>query len=241
MATRIKPKAKAKPAPEEISLGANILRHGHAQIRFLISLGVGLAVAVFAPIEDVIPRILAGWNAGGWLYLTLIAVKMARAEVEGIKREAGIERESRIAVLFIVTLGSVFALLALFVQLMALKSEHGSERNISIAVSVATIFLSWLLIHTVFALFYAHEFHSEGKRRAGGHGGGLDFPDDATPDYLDFLYFSFVVGTTAQTSDVAVTSRAMRRVVMIHGILSFFFNTAVIAFAVNLAAQLVQG
>jgi uncharacterized membrane protein len=234
-------KAKAKQAPEEISLGASILRHCHAQIRFLISLCVGLAVAFFAPIDDVIPRILAGWNAGGWLYLLLIGIKMARAEVEGIKREAGIERESRIAVLFIVTLGSVFALLALFVQLMALKSEHGSDRNISIAVSVATIILSWLLIHTVFALFYAHEFHSEGKRGAGGHGGGLDFPDDATPDYLDFLYFSFVVGTTAQTSDVAVTSRVMRRVVMLHGILSFFFNTAVIAFAVNLAAQLVQG
>jgi uncharacterized membrane protein len=239
MAARTKP--KAKETPEHISFGAHIARHGRAQIRFLISLCVGLAVAFFAPIEDVIPRILAGWNAGGWLYLILIAIKMARAEVEGIKREAGIERESRIAVLFIVTLGSVFAMLALFAQLMALKSEHGSERDISIAVSVATIFLSWLLIHTVFALFYAHEFHSEGKDRAGGHGGGLGFPDDSTPDYLDFLYFSFVVGTTAQTSDVAVTSSAMRRVVMLHGILSFFFNTAVIAFAVNLAAQLVQG
>ena len=99
-----------------------------------------------------------------------------------------------------------------------------------------------MLIHTVFALFYAHEFHSEGKGAARAvTGGGLEFPDDSTPDYLDFLYFSFVVGTTAQTSDVAVSSRAMRRVVMLHGILSFFFNTAVIALAVNLAAQLVQG
>jgi uncharacterized membrane protein len=240
MATRTTP--KAKQAPPQVSFGTKILRHSRAQIRFLIALCVGLAVGLFAPIEAVIPRILAGWNAGGWLYLTLIAIKMARAEVEGIKREAGIERESRIAVLFIVTFGSVFALLALFAQLMALKSEHGYDRTISIALSVATIFLSWMLIHTVFALFYAHEFHSEGKgRTGGGHGGGLDFPDDSTPDYLDFLYFSFVVGTTAQTSDVAVTSSAMRRVVMLHGILSFFFNTAVIALAVNLAAQLVQG
>jgi uncharacterized membrane protein len=239
MATRAK--AKAKQAPEEISLGANILRHGHAQIRFLISLGIGVAVALLVPIENWISRLLAGWDVGGLLYLALIAIKMARAEAEGIKREADIERESRIAVLFIVIFGSIFVLLALFVQLMALKSEHGYGRNISIAVSVATIILTWLLIHTVFALFYAHEFHSEGKDHAGGHGGGLDFPDDATPDYLDFLYFSFVVGTTAQTSDVAVTSRAMRRVVMLHGILSFFFNTAVIALAVNIAAQLVQG
>ena len=241
MAARTKPKAK-QPKPE-MSVGPHIIRHARAQIRFLISLCVGVAVALLVPLDGVIPRILAGWNAGGWLYLALIAVKMARAEVEGIKREADIERESRIAVLFIVTFGSVFALLALFAQLMALKSEHGIDRSISIALSVATIFLSWLLIHTVFAVFYAHEFHSEGRggARAGGGGGGFDFPDDSTPDYLDFLYFSFVVGTTAQTSDVAVTSRAMRRVVMLHGILSFFFNTAVIAFAVNLAAQLVQG
>ena len=239
MASRTKP--KAKPAPEQIPLGANIARHVHAQIRFLISLCVGVAVALFAPIENLIPRLLAGWDVGGLLYLVLIAIKMARAEVEGIKREAGIERESRIAVLFIVIFGSIFVMLALFVQLMALKSEHGYGRNISIGISVATIILTWLLIHTVFALFYAHEFHSEGKDHAGGRGGGLDFPDDATPDYLDFLYFSFVVGTTAQTSDVAVTSRAMRRVVMLHGILSFFFNTAVIALAVNIAAQLVQG
>jgi uncharacterized membrane protein len=169
---------------------------------------------------------------------------MWRAEVEGIKREAGIERESRTAVLFIVILGSFFTLLALVVQLSALRGEHGVDRTISAVLSFTTILLSWLLMHTVFALYYAHEFHSEsrdGARAARGTGGGLKFPDDSTPDYLDFLYFSFVVGTTAQTSDVAVCSRAMRRVVMIHGILSFIFNTAVIALMVNLAAQLVQG
>jgi uncharacterized membrane protein len=108
--------------------------------------------------------------------------------------------------------------------------------------SIATIFLSWLLIHTVFAIYYAHEFHSEaGAGTRGGGGGGFRFPGDPTPDYLDFLYFSFVVGTTNQTSDTEITSRAMRRVVTIHGILSFFFNTAVIVLAINLAAQLVQG
>lgn len=241
----------AKGAKQEASrtksegFAASFVRHARAQIRFLVSLCVGVGVALMAPsvlpITGPIPRLLAGWNAGGWLYLALLGIKMARAEAEGIKREAGIERESRIAVLYIVVFGSVFAMLALFAQLMALKSEHGIDRNLSIGVSVATIVLSWLLIHTVFAVFYAHEFHSESKDGARGSGGGLKFPDDRTPDYLDFLYFSFVVGTTAQTSDVDVCSRAMRCVVMAHGIISFFFNTAVIALAVNLAAQLVQG
>jgi uncharacterized membrane protein len=236
------PRTKATKTREKSeSLWVSLSRHGRAQIRFVIALAVGVAVALLAPFEDLVPRILAGWNAGGWLYLVLVGIKMAHAEIEGIKRQAGIERESRIAVLFFVIAGSIVTLLALFAQLMAIKSEHGIDRTISISLSVSTIFLSWLLIHTVFALFYAHEFHTEGRAASGGGGRGLKFPDDRTPDYLDFLYFSFVVGTTAQTSDVDVTSRAMRRVVMLHGILSFFFNTAVIALAVNLAAQLVQG
>jgi uncharacterized membrane protein len=235
-------RAKAtKTREKDESPWMGLARHGRAQIRFVIALAVGVAVALFVPIEDLVPRILAGWNAGGWLYLLLVGIKMAHAEIEGIKREAGIERESRIVVLVVVIFGSIFTMLALFAQLMAIKSEHGVDRTLSIGLSVLTIFLSWLLIHTVFALYYAHEFHSESRAGARGLGGGLKFPDDKTPDYLDFLYFSFVIGTTAQTSDVDVTSRAMRRVVMLHGILSFFFNTAVIALAVNLAAQLVQG
>lgn len=236
------PKGQATKAPaKQESIGAALARRARAQIRFLIALAVGVAVALLAPFDERIPRVLAGWNAGGWLYLVLVAIKMWRAEIDGIKREASIERESRIVVLVVVTLGSIFTMLALFAQLMALKSEHGLDRTLSVGLSVSTIFLSWLLIHTVFALYYAHEFHSEAKGRSRGQGGGLSFPDDSTPDYLDFLYFSFVVGTTAQTSDVVVCSRAMRRVVMLHGILSFFFNTTVIALAVNIAAQLVQG
>jgi uncharacterized membrane protein len=244
MATRTSSK-KAKPNAPRQSLWTQVRRHAKAQIRFVIAVVVGVAVALlaplFLPIDQPVPRILAGWNAGGWLYFVLVVIKMWKAEIEGIKREAGIERESRTAVLLIVILGSVFAMLALFDQLMALKSEQGIDRTISISLSISTVFLSWFLIHTVFALYYAHEFHSESHGGARDTGGGLKFPDDSTPDYLDFLYFSFVVGTTAQTSDVDICSRAMRRVVMLHGILSFFFNTAVIALMVNLAAQLVQG
>jgi uncharacterized membrane protein len=233
-----------KPGKAAASSAANpspstLARHFWAQWRFLAALAFGLVVASAVPLHNPVPRILAGWNAGGWLYLGLIGIKMWQAEVSGIKREAGIERGSRIAVLTIVILGSLFTLLALVTQLGALKSEHGLDRTTSVALSVSTILLSWLLMHTVFAVYYAHEFHREGGAGAGGKGGGLHFPGETTPDYLDFLYFSFVVGTTNQTSDTEVTSRAMRRVVLIHGVLSFVFNTTVIALTVNLAAQLV--
>ncbi len=239
MAARGKAAGARKTKP---SRWAAFATHHQVQVRFLVAFAVGLGVALFAPIHDWITRVLAGWNAGGWLYFALIVNKMWHAEIEGIKREADIERESRIAVLVIVILGSSFALLALLTQLSVMKTEHGFDRSLSIVLSASTIFLSWLLIHLVFAVFYAHEYHSErgGKTSASG-GGGLKFPGENSPDYLDFIYFSFVVGTTAQTSDVAVTSRAMRRVVVLHGVLSFFFNTAVLALAVNIAAQLVQG
>jgi uncharacterized membrane protein len=177
-----------KPQEQDLPAGAWITRHLRAQIRFLIALVVGVTVFLFVPIEDLVPRILAGWNAGGWLYLLLVAIKMARAEIEGIKRQSTLERESRLVVLVVVIFGSIFTILALFAQLMAIKGEHGIDRTLSISLSVSTIFLSWLLIHTVFALYYAHEFHAEGHGSARGQGGGLKFPDDSTPDYLDFLY-----------------------------------------------------
>ena len=234
-----------KKAVRAESFWAAAFRHVRAQFRFLIAIAVGIATALLVPtvlsVEGVMERTLAGWNAGGWLFLLLVIVKMWHADVEGIKSEADIERESRGLVLAMVILGSLFTLLALVAQLSAIKSEQGIDRTISISLSVSTILLSWLLIHTMFAAYYAHEFHGERSRAARGRGGGLEFPGDHTPDYVDFLYFAFVVGTTAQTSDVEVTLRSMRFVVMLHGILSFFFNTAVIALTVNLAAQLVQG
>ncbi|MGI8723960.1 MAG: DUF1345 domain-containing protein [Methyloceanibacter sp.] len=96
-------------------------------------------------------RTLAGWNAGGWLFLLLVIVKMWHADVEGIKSEADIERENRGLVLAMVILGSLFTLLALVAQLSTIKSEYGIDRTISISLSVSTILLSWLLIHTMFA------------------------------------------------------------------------------------------
>jgi len=211
------------------------------QIRLIVSIAVGAIVWFLLPLDDKVDRILAAWNAAGWLYITLLLVMMLRAEVEGIRRQATIEEESRAAALIITTLGAIFMFLAIVAQLSALHEESGLDRKVTFALSFSTILVSWLLVQVVFAVYYAHEFHSESRQKERGTGGGLKFSGQGIPDYLDFLYFSFVVGTTNQTSDTAVTSRAMRRVVMIHGLLSFFFNTMVIALTVNLTAQLVQG
>jgi uncharacterized membrane protein len=104
-----------------------------------------------------------------------------------------------------------------------------------------TIIASWMLVHTIFAIHYAHEYYQpkQTPNDCDTDSSGLDFPDDIEPDYWDFLYFSFVIGMTSQVSDVQVTSRTMRRLSLIHGILSFFFNTTILAMTINLIAGLV--
>ena len=101
---------------------------------------------------------------------------------------------------------------------------------------MATILLSWAFVHTIFSLHYAHEYYGE---RRDGKIGGLNFPGDQEPDYWDFLYFSLVIGMTSQVSDVAITSKVIRRMVAIHGVLSFFFNLTVLALTVNMVSNLI--
>ena len=111
--------------------------------------------------------------------------------------------------------------------------DGGKRTGTQLALATVTIFLSWTFIHTIFALNYAHDYYGEhGAKRS-----GLKFPDDADPDYWDFVYFSFVVGMTCQVSDVAVASQPIRRTVIAHGVVSFFFNTALLALTVNIAAS----
>jgi uncharacterized membrane protein len=231
--------AKAKSGkPPASQRHHGLYEHLHAHIRVIIAVFVGIAVWLMVPFPDGITRALFAWNVAGWLYVVLIGVMMLRCEIEGIKRQASLEEESRTLLLILTIFASVAMVLAIVTQLSALNEDHSSDRTLKFVLSFSTILVSWFLVHMVFALYYAHEFHSESRGSARGSGGGLDFPGEHIPDYLDFLYFSFVVGTTAQTSDVEVTSRKMRRVVTLHGLLSFFFNTTVIALVVNLTSQL---
>jgi uncharacterized membrane protein len=101
---------------------------------------------------------------------------------------------------------------------------------------MATIFVSWAFIHTIFALHYAHEYYGE----RGDHAiGGLIFPGRQPPDYWDFLYFSLVIAMTSQVSDVVITSKVIRRIATVHGALAFFFNVSVIAVTVNIISNLI--
>ena len=108
----------------------------------------------------------------------------------------------------------------------------------SVTLAVSTVVLSWFFIHVIFAFHYAHEFYGEAKD---GHKGGLKFPADDQPEYWDFIYFSFAIGTTTQVTDVLVTGKAMRRLVVGHGVVSFFYNVAVLALIVSLGGEFIKG
>ena len=182
-----------------------------------------------------ITRMLIGWDIGVLIYLTAVAVVMSRcASVAQMKANAAAQDEGEFAILFLTVVAGMASVVAIFAELATL--EHSARHyEIYAALAIGTVVLSWTLIHTIFALRYAHEFYGEGRHR-----NGLRFPGEEQPDYWDFIYFAFVIGMTFQVSDVAVVHKSVRRHVVAHGVLSFFFATAFIAMSVNIAAGIIQ-
>jgi uncharacterized membrane protein len=139
----------------------------------------------------------------------------------------------------IIVLASAFSLWAVGGVLERAKEVQGSDRIIHLGIGVLTVFLSWTTLHIIYAVHYAHLFYDPAERKdAGKIRGGLEFPETQEPDYWDFVYFSLVIGMTCQVSDVQVTARHMRHLVTAQGVIAFFYNTVIVALAVNIAAGL---
>ena len=196
---------------------------------------IGIGVAVFLPGNlRLTTRLLAGWDTGVAIYLVLIQWLMMRCNVDRIRRRAAEQDEGAFAILLLSIVATLASLAAIVIELGGLKQAPHSTTQVLLA--GATILLSWAFVHTIFAIHYAHEYYGE---RRDGKIGGLAFPEDTKPDYWDFLYFSLVIGMTSQVSDVQVTSKVIRRVVSMHGVLSFFFNLTVLALTVNMVSNLI--
>jgi uncharacterized membrane protein len=209
------------------------LRIVRARPRLFVSILLGVvAFALTPPDWRMAVRLLAGWNVMITLYLVLAMRMMATADVRHIRRRARLQDEGRYAIL---ALAAVAALASLGAIVSLLGSSGAGQRPpLDLLLGILTILLSWSFTHIMFALHYAHEFYDED----GGKGGGLLFPGDLKePDYWDFVYFSFVIGMTNQVSDVAITCRPIRHTVSVHAIISFFFNVALLALTINIAAS----
>jgi uncharacterized membrane protein len=208
-----------------------------ARPRLLVAVLVGVAAALLAP-EPIWPmlRAVTGWDIGIFCYLGMILVMALRATPQSMHRRAALEDATRWAFLALMAGAAWFSMFALLGILHEVRSASGIRLVELALLAGATIFLSWVFAHTFFAVHYAHDFYAD---RDHARPPGLIFPGDRVdPDYWDFLYFSFVVGMTCQVSDVQVATQPWRRLVLAHGIVSFLFNTVVLALSINLLAGL---
>jgi uncharacterized membrane protein len=202
--------------------------------RLALSALLGVAVSLLAGRMAASTRALLGWNAGAGLYLLWSWTEMLRADVGSVRKRAAEQDEAEWVVLGICAVATLVSLAAIGVELHSAGGPGHAVDALRLALAATTIVVSWLFIHTTITLHYARLFYGTGGKAPGG----LDFPKTPAPDYADFLYFSFTIGAAAQTSDVAVTSRIMRRVVLVQTILAFLFNTTVLALAINIGASL---
>ncbi|MBD0164789.1 DUF1345 domain-containing protein [Acinetobacter baumannii] len=177
--------------------------------------------------------LLASWNGSISLYLLHVWKLMRSADHSQMQQQAKKQDESKWVIMLIVLLAITMSLVAILVQLSQLRSGH-YEKLGHVALALLTIISAWLFMHTVFALHYAHDFYMALSRNE--ENGGLDFPGTEHPTYPDFLYFSYIIGTSAQTADVSITNKHMRLLNLFHAVLSFGFNTTILAICINVAA-----
>jgi len=222
----------SRRSPPEAAAPAN---RWVAHLRLIVCAVAGaLAGASWPDVDSGLARALIGWNAFVWLYLATVALTLVRADSGHIKRLALAQAESAATVLVIVVVAAMASLGIVVVELIAAKAAGPDRMLPHLVFAFVSVLGSWLLLPMLFGLSYASEYYGHEPDR------GLAFPQAQKgfePDHTDFLYFSFTIAVTAQTSDVGVTTRSMRRLVLFQSLLSFLFNTTILAFSINAAAS----
>jgi uncharacterized membrane protein len=211
--------------------------------RLFLASAIGALIGLGLPGDwATLSRGIVGWDVAVLLYLVLAAVMMATHGHAQMRRRAAHEDEGRWVIVFLTSSAALASLIAIGTFVSGARDLPPEVRYGHLALGAATIVLSWLFIHTLYAIHYAYDHYRSTLVSGGGTDdgprGGLVFPGTPDPDYWDFCYFAFVVGMTAQTSDVAVSGRLLRRLTVVHGIVSFCFNTVLLALAINIAAGL---
>lgn len=207
--------------------------------RLLLAAALGLA-AHLLPLAslDTGLRLISAWIAGSGAYLLLCCIAMQGVTPAALRLRARALDGRGALVMLLIVAAAIASMAALGFLVLQKEQQQGAALALRLGLGVAGMVSAWLLIHVVFAMHYAHLFYGDDKatKDPDDMKGGLAFPGQDKPDYGDFLYFSFVVGMTCQVSDVQVTGRHMRRLTLLHGILSFFFNTAILALSINMVA-----
>ena len=205
--------------------------------RLIYGLAAGLATAAVPISAGWQFRGLLAWCVGLVVYLLFAWWLCVSFDAVRTRTRAQAQDEPSSVLLLVLLLATAACVAAITVLLQQSRNLAGFNAAAHIGLSVVALALSWLFIHTIFTFRYAHLYYYEEKRNE-PDGPGLQFPGGQDPDYFDFLYYAFVVGMTSQVSDVQVTSREMRRLTMLHGVLSFGFNILILALGINVVAGL---
>jgi uncharacterized membrane protein len=184
--------------------------------------------------------ILLTWSAFTLSAIVLEWIIILTCHPREIRKVASLEDSSRSLIFILVLSAAVVSLGAVIFLLKSPKESTDAQVTAHVLLSIASVIVSWWLVHTIFTMRYAHMYYTtnpDGDKKKPL--GGLEFPNEPEPDYLDFVYFSFVLGTTFQVSDVEISSRPIRRLALIHGLIAFAFNTAILALSINVVSGLV--
>lgn len=207
--------------------------------KLMVGLAIATAVFFLFPLHhaDTLSRVMLSWDVFCFCLLSLYWFIFYTTSPNHIRKLAAEEDSSRV-VIFIVTLVSATASMLAVVILLTAQHDSPQIKILHLFVAIFGMALSWSLVHTVFAVRYAHLYYADHKTKPDTHAGGLDFPDEAKPDFVDFAYFSFVLGMTFQVSDVSITAKKIRRLVLWHSMISFGYNAVIIALTINVIAGL---
>jgi uncharacterized membrane protein len=216
----------------------NSRRWSIRKITLLSVVFAGVVSLLLPPWFDLPTRMLCVWDAGIVCFLSFTWTAMLKATPETMRRHARQENIGRLVILGLITIAACASLLAIGFILHD-KGTATELLFLHLTLSLLTIVGSWLLVNTIFAFHYANLYYRQEQNLNECESEGLDFPSEIEPDYWDFLYFSFVIGMTNQVSDVQITSRLIRRLALLHSILSFFFNTTILAMTINIIAGVI--
>jgi uncharacterized membrane protein len=219
------------------SAAGHVRLHIRHHVRFYAAVLLGLAVwAALGALASSL-RLVAAGDCFFGVYLATAGLFMLQTTPADIRQRARYADEGIVIIVVLTLVAVVLSLWSMFVLL-------GREQHPGVArfgLTIASVVLGWLTLHTILAIRYAHLYYARATEGADHHDArGLDFPSTKEPVLSDFLYFSFVIGMTAQVSDVQVLTRSLRRLILFHSVVSFFFNTVLLALAINLAAGAVH-
>lgn len=205
--------------------------------RLLICIAFAVIVYFIVEIKDIdlLTHLMIGWVTFSVCLIVMSWITFFITDSKQIREQSKVQDSSR-SIIFIIVLVSTLASILAVILLIVTKKGGDNGASWRLPIAIAGMLFSWFLIHTIFTLRYAHIYYGDHKSKPNAHAGGLEFPGNAKPEYFDFAYFSFVLGMTFQVSDVQITSKRLRKLAMFHGLLSFGFNTIMIALTINLIA-----